>query len=73
MLTEIITKGMKMRREDVYIVNVVKCRPPDNRNPEPDEIDSCEPFLVQQLRAINPKIVIALGKFAAQTLLKEEA
>lgn len=71
LLTEIITKGMKMRRDDVYIVNVVKCRPPDNRNPEPDEIERCEPFLVRQLRAINPKIVIALGKFATQTLLKD--
>ena len=71
LLTEIITKGMKMRRDDVYIVNVVKCRPPDNRNPEPDEIERCEPFLVQQLRAIKPKIVIARGKFATQTLLKD--
>jgi DNA polymerase len=70
LLTEIITKGMKMRREDVYIANVVKCRPPENRNPEPDEIAACEPFLVKQLEIIKPRIIIALGTFAAQTLLK---
>ena len=71
LLTQIITKGMKMRREDVYIANVVKCRPPENRNPEPAEIAACEPFLVKQLEIIQPKIIIALGKFAAQTLLQD--
>ena len=55
LLTEIITKGMKLRREDVYIANVIKCRPPENRNPEPDEIASCEPFLVRQLELIQPE------------------
>jgi DNA polymerase len=70
LLTEIITKGMKMRREDLYICNVVKCRPPENRNPEPDEIAACEPFLIKQLALINPRIIVALGTFAAQTLLK---
>jgi uracil-DNA glycosylase family 4 len=70
LLTEIITKGMKMRREEVYIANVVKCRPPENRNPEPDEIASCEPFLLKQLELIQPRIIVALGTFAAQTLLK---
>lgn len=70
LLTEIITKGMKMRREDVYICNVVKCRPPENRNPEPDEIAACEPFLIRQLELIKPQWIIALGTFAAQTLLK---
>jgi uracil-DNA glycosylase len=70
LLTEIITKGMKMRRDDVYICNVVKCRPPENRNPEPDEIAACEPFLIKQLELINPRIIVALGAFAAQTLLK---
>ena len=70
LLTEIITKGMKMRREQVYIANVVKCRPPENRNPEPDEIAACEPFLVKQLDLIKPRIIVALGTFAAQTLLK---
>ncbi len=70
LLTEIITKGMKMRRDEVYICNVVKCRPPDNRNPEPDEIAACEPFLIRQLEIVKPRIIVALGTFAAQTLLK---
>ena len=70
LLTEIITKGMKLRREDVYIANVIKCRPPDNRNPEPDEVASCEPFLLRQLELIGPEVVVALGKFAVQTLLR---
>jgi DNA polymerase len=69
LLTEIITKGMRLRREDVYIANVIKCRPPDNRNPEPDEVASCEPFLLRQLELIGPEVIVALGKFAAQTLL----
>ena len=72
LLTDIITKGMKMKREDVYICNVVKCRPPENRNPEPDEMEACEPFLVKQLEIIKPKIIVALGTFAAKTLLKTE-
>jgi len=70
LLTEIITKGMRIRREDVYICNVIKCRPPGNRNPEPDEVAACEPFLVRQLRSIGPEVIVALGKFAAQTLLR---
>jgi len=69
LLTEIITKGMKLRREDVYIANVIKCRPPQNRNPEPDEIDSCLPFLARQIEIVRPRVIVALGKFAAQTLL----
>jgi DNA polymerase len=72
LLTEIITKGMRLRREDVYIANVIKCRPPDNRNPEPDEVTSCEPFLLRQLELIAPEVVVALGKFAAQTLLRSK-
>jgi len=71
LLTEIITKGMKLQRADVYIANVVKCRPPENRNPEPDEIAACEPFLVRQIEIIQPRVVVALGKFAAQTLLRD--
>jgi uracil-DNA glycosylase family 4 len=70
LLTEIIVKGMRLRREDVYIANIIKCRPPDNRNPEPDEIASCEPFLIRQLELIRPKVIVALGTFAAQVLLK---
>ena len=63
---------MKLRREDVYICNVVKCRPPGNRNPEPDEVAACEPFLVRQLQAIAPQVIVALGKFAAQTLIRSK-
>ena len=70
LLTDIITKGMKLRREDVYIANVVKCRPPQNRDPEPDEVASCEPFLVRQIELVQPQVVIALGRFAVQTLLR---
>jgi DNA polymerase len=73
LLTEIITKGMKLRREDVYIANVIKCRPPENRNPEPDEVASCEPFLLRQLGLIGPEIIVALGKFAVQTLLRTKS
>jgi DNA polymerase len=72
LLTEIITKGMRLRREDVYICNVIKCRPPGNRNPEPDEVAACEPFLVRQLAIIGPEVIVALGKFAAQTLLRSK-
>jgi DNA polymerase len=72
LLTEIITKGMKLRRDDVYIANVIKCRPPDNRNPEPDEVATCEPFLLRQLELIAPEVIVALGKFAAQTLLRSK-
>jgi uracil-DNA glycosylase len=70
LLTEIITKGMGLRRSDVYIANVVKCRPPGNRNPEPDEIAACQPFLLAQIDTVDPKVVVALGKFAAQLLLE---
>jgi len=69
LLTEIITRGMGLRRADVYIANVVKCRPPGNRNPEPDEIAACQPFLAKQIDVVSPRVVVALGKFAAQTLL----
>jgi DNA polymerase len=69
LLTEIITKGMKLRRQDVYIANVIKCRPPENRNPEPDEIASCMPFLARQIEIVAPRVIVALGTFAAQTVL----
>jgi len=69
LLTKMI-EAMGFKRDDVYICNVVKCRPPGNRNPEPDEIQACEPFLKSQLQAIRPKVIVALGKFAAQTLLR---
>lgn len=69
LLTKMI-EAMGFNRDDVYIANVVKCRPPENRNPEPDEIASCEPFLFRQIDAIRPKVIVALGSFAAKTLLK---
>ena len=72
LLTDIITKGMGLTRDAVYIANVVKCRPPQNRNPEPDEVASCEPFLKKQIELIRPKIIVALGKFAVQALLQSK-
>jgi uracil-DNA glycosylase family 4 len=67
-LNRIIT-AMGLKREDVYICNVVKCRPPNNRDPEADEIAACAPFLLRQLQSVQPEVVVALGRFAAQTLL----
>ena len=65
LLTKII-EAIGLKREDVYIANVIKCRPPGNRNPEPDEVEQCEPFLFRQIDTIKPKVIVALGKFAAQ-------
>ena len=72
MLTKII-ESINLKREDVYICNVLKCRPPENRNPEPDEVAACNPFLKKQLAAIRPKIVCCLGTFAAQTVIQTAA
>ncbi len=71
-LLDRILLAMGLQRSDVYICNVVKCRPPNNRDPQPDEIAACEPFLQKQLVAIRPKVIVALGKFAAQTLLQNK-
>lgn len=71
LLTRMI-EAMGLTRDQVYIANVIKCRPPQNRNPEPDEVATCEPFLFRQIDLIRPKVVVALGKFAAQTLLRTE-
>jgi uracil-DNA glycosylase len=71
LLTKMI-EAIGLRREDVYIANVIKCRPPENRNPEPDEVATCEPFLFRQVGAINPTVIVALGTFAAQALLKTQ-
>jgi DNA polymerase len=71
LLTKMIN-AMGFERSDIYIANVVKCRPPENRNPEPDEIAACMPFLMQQIEIIKPKVIMCLGKFAAQTVLKTE-
>ncbi|MGE0363467.1 MAG: uracil-DNA glycosylase family protein [Vicinamibacterales bacterium] len=69
LLTKII-EAIGLTRQQVYIANVIKCRPPGNRNPEPDEVATCEPFLFQQIAAIRPRVIVALGKFAAQSLLR---
>jgi DNA polymerase len=69
LLTKII-EAIGMRREDVWICNVLKCRPPQNRNPEPDEVLACQPFLEKQIEAIQPKVLVGLGKFGAHWLLK---
>ena len=69
-LLDKILLAMHLSREEVYICNVLKCRPPDNRDPQPDEIASCEPFLKQQLALIQPELIVTLGRFAAQELLK---
>ena len=71
LLTRII-ESIDLRREDVYIANVIKCRPPGNRNPTPDEVRTCEPFLFAQVDAIKPRVIVALGTFAARTLLRTE-
>ncbi len=71
LLTRII-EAIKLTRDQVYICNIIKCRPPGNRNPQPDEIQACFPFLKRQLEAIQPDFICALGKFASQTLLGSE-
>ncbi len=71
LLTNII-QAMKLKREDVYIANCLKCRPPQNRSPLPSEIITCNPILMRQIRIIRPKIICALGKFAAQTILASD-
>lgn len=69
LLDSIVTKGMGLARADVYIANVIKCRPPNNRNPEPDEIVACEPFLLRQVELVGPEVLVSLGNFATQALL----
>lgn len=68
LLTKMLA-ALEIKREQVYITNVVKCRPPQNRNPKSDEVASCAPFLMEQIRLVKPKLLLALGTFAAQTLL----
>jgi uracil-DNA glycosylase family 4 len=72
LLTKII-EAIGMQRDDVYIANVIKCRPPGNRNPEPDEVATCEPFLAQQIDIVKPRVIVALGTFAAHLLLRTDA
>jgi DNA polymerase len=71
LLTKMI-EAMGLKRDDVYICNTVKCRPPNNRNPEPDELEACEPYLKGQLGAVKPEAIVTLGKFAAQALLRDQ-
>jgi uracil-DNA glycosylase len=70
LLTDIIERGMGIARSDVYICNVIKCRPPENRNPEPDEVAACEPFMLRQIEIVKPKVIVGLGTFAVQAVLK---
>jgi DNA polymerase len=70
LLTDII-KAMKLTRDDVYIANVIKCRPPENRNPEPDELEACRPYIRRQVEIIQPKVIVTLGKFALQSLTEK--
>ena len=71
LLTRII-EAIDLRREDVYIANVIKCRPPQNRNPERDEVETCRPFLFAQIDAVRPRVIVALGSFAVRTLLDDD-
>src|SRR5436309_1796556 len=70
LLTDII-KAMKLTRDDVYIANVIKCRPPENRNPEQDELDACRPHIRRQIEIIQPKVIVTLGRFALQSLTEK--
>jgi uracil-DNA glycosylase len=70
LLTDIIERGMGISRDDVYICNLIKCRPPGNRNPEPDEVSACQPFLFRQIELVRPRAIVGLGTFAVQALLK---
>ena len=72
LLDDIIVKGMKLKRSDVYICNVIKCRPPGNRDPHPDEKEQCEGYLIRQIELVKPKVICALGAHAAQSLLKTD-
>ena len=71
LLTKMI-EAMGLRRDEVYIANVLKCRPPNNRDPQPDEVECCEPFLFKQIASVQPQVIIALGAFAARALLKTQ-
>jgi DNA polymerase len=70
LLTDIIERGMGLTRAEVYICNVIKCRPPENRNPEGDEVAACEPFLFRQIDLVRPRVIVGLGTFAVQAVLK---
>jgi DNA polymerase len=67
-----LLQSVGLSRSDIYIANVIKCRPPNNRDPEPDEVETCKPFLIQQIAMIHPKLVCTLGNWATQTLLERK-
>jgi DNA polymerase len=71
-LLDKLLESAGLSRSQVYIANVIKCRPPNNRDPEPDEVDTCKPFLLQQIELINPKLVCTLGNWATQTILEKK-
>jgi len=72
MLTRIITKGMKLTREDVYLANILKCRPPGNRDPTEEETQNCTPWLKRQIELVNPKVIVTLGKHSSHWMLKSK-
>lgn len=69
LLTDII-RAIKFERDEVYIANIIKCRPPQNRNPEPDEMDACRPFLLRQIEIVKPRVIVTLGRFAFQSTMQ---
>lgn len=71
LLTEML-RAMGLKREEVFIANILKCRPPDNRDPKPEEVEACAEFLQQQIDLVRPKIILAVGRIAAQNLLKTD-
>ena len=73
LLTKLIEQKLGLKRSDVYIANVLKCRPPGNRDPQPDEVEACKPFLRDQMELIRPRLVVALGNFAAKLLTKSSS
>jgi DNA polymerase len=72
-LLNAMIEAIGLKREEVYIANILKCRPPGNRDPQPNEVESCEPYLMRQIELIHPRLIVALGRHAAHSLLKTEA
>lgn len=72
LLMDKMIEAIGLKREEVFICNVIKCRPPENRDPEPDEVQTCAPFVYRQIKLVKPSVILTLGRFAAQTLLKTE-
>lgn len=72
-LLTLMLQSIKLKREEVFIANVLKCRPPNNRDPQPDEIEKCEPYLLKQIKMISPKLIVTLGRFASASLLRTKS